>query len=137
MLTMVLVVDDDDGFRSAARRLAEAGEEITVVGEATSGDGAVELVRALRPHVVLMDLVMPGINGLEATRRIKGEWPEAKVIILTVHDEDGYRKAADESGADAFIVKKALTDHLVPVIRRLAGASGDSSRWGVAGCSPA
>jgi DNA-binding NarL/FixJ family response regulator len=84
-----------------------------------------------------MDLVMPGINGLEATRRIKGEWPEAKVIILTVHDEDGYRKAADESGADAFIVKKALTDHLVPVIRRLAGASGDSSRWGVAGCSPA
>jgi len=115
------VVDDDAGFRGAARRLVETVLEATVVGEATNGEEASQLARELQPDVILMDLIMPGFDGLEATRLIKAERPETKVIILTVHDEVAYRKAAGESRADSFIVKKTLTDELLPTMRRIIG----------------
>ncbi len=86
-----------------------------MVGEAGDGEEAVRLARDLRPDVVLMDIGMPGLDGLEATRRIKADRPEARVIILTVHGEEAYRRAAGESGADAFLPKKALIALLLSV----------------------
>jgi len=82
-----LIVDDDLTFRRAVKQLLESAPEVRVVGEATDGEEALQLAQTLRPDVVLMDITMPRMDGLEATRRIKAERPEVKVIVLTVHNE--------------------------------------------------
>lgn len=115
----ILIVDDDEMFRSAVKRQLEREGAFRVVGEAADGEECVRLARALRPEVVLMDVSMPRLDGFEATRRIKAERPEAKVIILTVHDEVGYRRAAVDVGADAYIPKKNFRDELFYTIRRI------------------
>lgn len=111
-----LIVDDDRAFRGVVRRLLERAGEISVVGEAGDGEEAIELTRKLQPDVVLMDVAMPRVDGLEATRRIKAERPQTKIIILTIHEEDVYRRAARGSGADAFLIKKTLATRLLPAI---------------------
>lgn len=111
-----LIVDDDLTFRRVVRQLLERAPEVSVVGEATDGEEALQLTQTLRPDVVLMDIAMPRLDGLEATRRIKAERPEVKVIILTVHNEEAYRKTACERGADAFLAKKTVGSQLLPTI---------------------
>jgi DNA-binding NarL/FixJ family response regulator len=115
----LLIADDDPGFRGVVRRMLERETGARIVGEAADGEEAVRLARALRPGVILMDIAMPRLNGLEALRRTKAELPETKVIVVTVHAEEAYRRAALEHGADAFILKKALGMELVPALRRL------------------
>jgi DNA-binding NarL/FixJ family response regulator len=100
--------------------------------EAEDGEDGLRLARELRPDVVLMDIAMPRLNGLEATRQIKAAQPETKVIVLTIHDEAPYRKAARESGADAFLAKKMVVAELIPAIGSLvprfpAKSEGDNS----------
>jgi DNA-binding NarL/FixJ family response regulator len=111
-----LIADDDYLFRITVRRLLEQAPEVSVVGEANDGEEAIQLAQELQPDLVLMDISMPRLDGLEATRRIKAERPNTKVIILTVHQEEAYRKAAGECRADAFLTKKTVGSQLLPAI---------------------
>lgn len=119
MRIRLLLVDDDPGFRDTLRVLLTQRGGAVVLGEAGSGEEALRLADALRPDVVLMDLVMPRMNGLEATRRLKARWPTVAVIILTVHDEEAYRQTALAAGAEAFLVKKTLGVDLWPTLLKI------------------
>ena len=119
MEATVLIVDDNAQLRAFMREIVAEASDLQVVGEAVDGAEAMQLVQALRPAIVLLDLIMPQVNGLEVLQWIKVEHPETKVIIVTVHDEDAYRQAAETSGADAFLLKKTLGTALLPTIQRL------------------
>jgi DNA-binding NarL/FixJ family response regulator len=121
MGTTVLIIDDHEQLRALTRQIVAEASPLHVVGEAADGAEAMQLIQALRPAIVLLDLVLPQVNGLDVLRWIKEEYPETKVIIMTVHDEDAYRQAAETSGADAFLLKKTLMTDLLPTIRRLYG----------------
>ncbi len=117
----VVVVDDSPEFvNSALRRLAfDAGVE--VVGCASSGREAIQLVAALTPDLVLMDLAMPEMNGLEATRLIKADDNPPQVVILTLYDDPAYRDAASAAGADAFVTKADWTVQMPRALEALYG----------------
>ncbi len=118
---LVLIADDDEAFRQELRRLLEQAGEVHVL-EAANGVEALRLAYELQPEVVLMDIAMPGVDGLEATRRIKAGRPETKIIIVTVHDEEPYRRAARDSGVDGFLLKKTVVAELIPGIATLVSA---------------
>ncbi|MBI2986296.1 MAG: response regulator transcription factor [Deltaproteobacteria bacterium] len=119
MSTTILTADDDQRFLAIVRRCLEEEPDLSLVGQATDGEQAVRLAGDLQPDVVLMDLSMPRMNGLEATRQIKARQPDTKVVIVTMHDEEPYQKAAAENGADSFLCKKTLLKSLIPTIRQV------------------
>jgi len=122
----VLVVDDHPLFRAGiCDRIQSADDSIVVVGEAGSGQEACELIAASRPAVVLMDVAMPGMNGIEATRLISASWPEVAVIILSVYDDDQYVQAALKAGASGYLLKTVDAAELRESIRQVA--SGGSA----------
>ena len=108
MAFRVLVVDDQEPFRSAARTVVELTPGFEVVGEATSGEEAVRAVRALAPDLVLMDVVLPDIDGLAATRLIKNDDGGTTVLLLSTHDLVGFSAQVEASGAAAFVPKSAF-----------------------------
>jgi DNA-binding NarL/FixJ family response regulator len=118
MIVSVLLVDDDAGFRRAVKRVSEKEKDFRLVGEAEDGEEALRLERELQPQMIFMDINMPKLNGIEAARRIKARNPHVKIIILTAHDEEAYRRAATESGADGFVLKKSLLTDLNSMMRR-------------------
>jgi len=113
----VLIVDDDWEIRGLVTFVLQRDPNVALAGEATDGEMAVSLVRQERPDVVLMDVMMPRLDGLEATRRIKREWPDTKVLILTSLTDDATRREALEKGADAFLDKQEIATVLLPTIR--------------------
>ena len=121
----ILLVDDDQAFRTVLRRLLEKERGFNVVGEAGDGLEALEQIRVLSPDIILMDLAMPRLNGLEATRRIKTERPGSTVVILTQHQEPAYQRAAAQSGADAFLPKTTRLADLLTTIRQLTAGGPD------------
>lgn len=121
----ILTVDDDEIFRRVLRSLLIRDAALNLVGEAENGEDAIRAVSALRPDIVIMDVTMPRLNGLDATRKIKSGSPGTKVVILTVHSEASYEHAARQNGADAFIPKKRLGSELLPTIRHLLERSTD------------
>jgi two-component system response regulator NreC len=118
--TKILLVDDHAMFRAGIRALLEAEGRVVVVGEASSGDEAVDRVRELKPDVVVMDLSMPGSNGLEATRRIAALELDTKVLVLTVHAEEEYLVPVVEAGASGYLTKTSADTDLIEAIRVVA-----------------
>jgi DNA-binding NarL/FixJ family response regulator len=119
MAIRLLLVDDDVGFRSTLRQLLAQRMEAQILGEAASGEEAIRMTDDLHPDVVLMDLAMPRMSGLEATRQLKTRWPNLAVVILTVHDDEVYRRTALAAGATAFLQKKMLGVDLWPTLARI------------------
>ncbi|WP_432544662.1 response regulator [Kineococcus sp. SYSU DK002] len=122
-MTTVLLVDDQALMRMGFRLVIESEPDLRVVGEAADGAVALEQVRALAPDVVLMDVRMPGVDGIEATGRIVAEHPASKVLVLTTFDVDEYAFAALRAGASGFLVKSAEPGELVGAIRTVAAGS--------------
>lgn len=116
----VLLVDDQALMRMGFAMVLDAEDDLEVVGEAGDGATALAQVRALRPDVVLMDVRMPGMNGIEATERLTAEHPEVRVLVLTTFDLDEYAFAALRAGASGFLLKDAEPAALVTAIRTVA-----------------
>jgi DNA-binding NarL/FixJ family response regulator len=114
----VLIADETREFRKFVRRHLETERDIDVVGEALSGADLVPLARQLQPDVVLVDIALSGMAGLEGTRRIKAEMPSTRVIFLSVLDEDALREAAARYGADDFLTKDEPISGMLAHIRR-------------------
>jgi len=122
--TTVVLVDDQALVRGGFRMILEAEDDIAVVGEASDGDEAVTVVRQLRPDVVFMDVQMPRVDGLEATRRIVDEGIPTRVVILTTFERDDYVFDALRIGASGFLLKNAPPEDLVHAVRVVA--AGDA-----------
>jgi len=120
----VLLVDDQPLLRQGYRMVLSAQDDLEVVGEAAEGAAAVRAADRLRPDVVLMDVRMPGMDGIEATRQIVQQTPEVRVIILTTFDVDQYAFSALRAGASGFLLKNVPPDDLLTGIR--AVATGDA-----------
>lgn len=113
----VLIVDDHAIVRAGVRLLLQAEREIEVVGEAGDGQTAIAQTEALQPNVVLLDLAMPGISGLEAGREIKRRWPHVHVLALTMHRSDDYFFRMLEAGASGYVLKGADPADLITAVR--------------------
>jgi len=113
----ILIADDHIIVRAGVRLLLEAETDITVLGEASDGREALDMVERFHPDVVLMDIAMPIIDGLEATRRIKKNWPGVSVLVLTMHRSDEYFFEVLKAGASGFILKAGETIDLINAVR--------------------
>ena len=118
--TRVLIVDDVPQVRRELRTLLPLLDAIDIAGEAENGPSAVELAAALQPDVVLMDVEMPMMDGLAATRLIKQQCPQCRVIILSIHDDEAIRANARSAGADDFIDKGAPLAALLQAIQAIS-----------------
>jgi DNA-binding NarL/FixJ family response regulator len=116
----VLLVDDHALVRHGFRRILEDDAEIEVVGEASNGEEAVKLASMQKPAVIVMDCAMPGMNGLEATRKILEARPDAAILMLSMHSEDTLVRQALEAGARGYILKNAMDLDLANAIKRVA-----------------
>jgi DNA-binding NarL/FixJ family response regulator len=120
LTTRVVIADDHPLFRAGVReRLEKPDTGIEVVGEASNGQEACELAARLHPDVVLLDISMPGLNGIEATRKIKAEWPEIGVLILTLYDDEQYVYALVDAGAAGYLLKTTDGAQLADAVRRI------------------
>ena len=113
----ILIADDHTLLRNGICALLEDEQDMVIVGEASDGREAVRLAGQLKPNVVLMDIAMPLLNGLEATRQIKHEHPEIRVLVLTMYDNEEYFRKMLEVGASGYIIKRAAATELVSAIR--------------------
>jgi DNA-binding NarL/FixJ family response regulator len=124
MRVRVLIVDDLETFRSAARAVVQATPGFEVAGEVASGEESVDQARALRPELVLMDVNLPGIGGVEATRQIRADVPDAVVLLMSARDLGDVGSLAAESGAAAYIAKSVFSSE--SLARAWETAKGES-----------
>jgi DNA-binding NarL/FixJ family response regulator len=116
----VLLVDDSSEFLDAVARFLSSDGRIELIGSTYSGQEVLQKVPDVRPDLILMDIAMPDMNGLELTRRIKAQPGAPRVIILTLYDNSEYRSAAGDVEADGFIAKSELGEQLLPLIHSLS-----------------
>jgi two-component system, NarL family, invasion response regulator UvrY len=115
----VMLVDDHVLVRTGLKALLEQEADIKVVGEAESGERALKMVRELKPDIVLMDIKMPGIGGLETTKRMLRLFPDVRVIVVTSYAEDPYPAKLIQTGASGFLAKDCASEELIDAIRRV------------------
>jgi DNA-binding NarL/FixJ family response regulator len=120
MSIKVLLVDDHAIIREGLRSLLEKQPELEVIADTDDGRKAIELVRELLPDIVIMDITMPGLNGIEATRQITAEFPDVKVIALSIHSKRRFVADMLSAGATGYILKECLFDELVQAIKAVA-----------------
>src|SRR5580765_5953216 len=120
MTTRVLLADDDSLLRAGLAVVLGTASDLTVVGQAADGLEAVALCQTHSPDVVLMDVRMPGIDGIEATRRITAVHPETKVLVLTTFQHDDYVWGALRAGASGFLLKRSSPERLIDAVRTVA-----------------
>src|ERR1051326_4387250 len=113
----VLLADDHTVVRQGIRALLESEEDMSVAGEAENGRQAVQMAKRLQPDVVVMDIAMPSLNGLEATRQISRESPKSRVLILSSYSDDEYVQQLTDAGASGYLVKQTAAQDLVAAIR--------------------
>ncbi len=113
----ILIADDHGVLRAGLRVLLNAEPDMQVVGEAAGGHETLRLASALRPDVVLLDLSMPDLGGIEVTRRVRAALPETRVLILTVHEDERLLREAIRAGAVGYIVKRAVETELINAVR--------------------
>ena len=112
----VLLADDHKLLRAGLKLLLQRNPDLTVVGEAADGEQTLQLFQQLEPDLLLLDLSMPKMDGLDCLREIKSRWPEAKVIVLTMHEDENYIKQAMQAGAAAYVHKSAADTDLFKAI---------------------
>jgi len=115
----VLIADDSAAFRNAFGLFLDRLPQVEVVGTAEDGEHALTLVASLRPDLVLMDMKMPRLNGLQATRKIRAEFPDVRVIMISLHDSEELKAASVAAGADRFIPKLSLREELPGALAQL------------------
>jgi len=115
----ILVVDDHTVVREGLHKMLDLEEDFEVVGEAKNGRQAVTLAIDLKPDVILMDIAMPGLNGLESTRQILKALPDTKIIILTAHNDDAYVNSATAAGAVGFLLKQTSAHNVCKAVREV------------------
>lgn len=116
----IFIVDDHSVLRAGLKALLEAESDMRVVGEAEDGPGCLRLVHAAQPDVILLDINLPGMNGLEALKRLRSTMPESKVLILTMHDDADYLRQALKDGSAGYVLKQAAGDELIMAIRTVS-----------------
>ena len=109
----LLLVDDHAVVREGLRALLASDPRFEIIGEASEGEGAVSAAMSLHPDVVVMDVSMPGLNGVQATRRLKAQSPDTRVVALTVHEEGGYLRSLLDAGAAGYVLKRSAASELV------------------------
>ena len=117
MPVRILIVDDHGVLRAGLRALLEDEPDFQVVGEAADGEEGLRQAEALKPDIVLMDISMPGVDGIEATRRVHASLPNTRVLLLTVHEDKSLLREAIQSGASGYILKRAVESELINAIR--------------------
>lgn len=120
MTTKIVIIDDHQLFREGVKRILEFEKSFEVVAEGDDGNEAVKLVEKYNPDVVLMDINMPSVNGVEATRQLIEKFPKTRVIILSIHDDENYVQHALKSGASGYLLKEMDADALIEAVKVVA-----------------
>ena len=124
IMIRILVVDDHTVLRDGIRSILELESDMRVVGEAVSGDEVVKKVEECRPDCILMDINLPGKNGIEATSLVKDQYPNCRILVLTMYEHDEYLMSALRAGADGYLLKDSSSEQVVAAIRMVL--QGDS-----------
>ena len=120
MATKIAIIDDHQLFREGVKRILEFEKSFEVVAEGDDGSEALQLVKTYNPDVVIMDINMPQMNGIEATRELVEKYPDTKVIILSIHDDENYVTHALQTGAEGYLLKEMDADALIDAVRVVA-----------------
>ncbi len=115
----ILLVDDHQLLRRAVRRVIEANPELAVIAELSDGQDLMKFLEKSSAQMIVLDISLPHMSGIEATRRIKREHPDVKVLILTIHDNEEYMEQARTFGAEGYLLKEDIGDELLPAITSL------------------
>ncbi|MFB7642833.1 response regulator, partial [Peribacillus butanolivorans] len=117
MKTSIIIIDDHQLFREGVKRILDFESSFDVVAEGDDGSEAMGLVKIHKPDVVILDINMPNINGVEATKMLVNRYPETKVIILSIHDDENYVQHALKTGAQGYLLKEMDADALIDAVR--------------------